>query len=239
MHTRYTSRRVVRFPSRHHAVKERSQLRVSQWDALSWLFESSAASAGPSFGIPIPYEGVYTLSLSMSGPSCAHPQAHNAVVVVDTQQGRVRAMLCGHTNRVTVRGIARRPPPTRQQRAHHTPEHDKGLRLQAVAFLGEARDQLLLASGSADKSVRVWHAISGEQRKVLRAHNADITAVAASPQLRDLLVSADVKGHGACVHCLARRRVCLPTSSLSLVRTLHDKTAMVTRSSDAQQHVRL
>jgi hypothetical protein len=105
--------------------------------------------------------------------------------------------------------------------------------VQAVAFLGEARDQLLLASGSADKSVRVWHAISGEQRKVLRAHNADVTAVAASPQLPDLLVSADVKGHGACGHCLVGLRVCLPNPSLSLVRTLHDMAALLTRASDA------
>jgi len=111
--------------------------------------------------------------------------------------------------------------------------------VQAVAFLGEAREQLLLASGSADKSVRVWVAMSGEPRKVLRAHNADLTAVAASPRLPDLLLSADVKGHGACVHCLAARRACLPSPSLSCERTLHDMAAACTRASDAQQRVRL
>lgn len=107
------------------------------------------------------------------------------------------------------------PPPASSVRTTRRTMTMGGGSLQAVAFLGEAHEQLLLASGSADKSVRVWDAMSGEQRKVLRAHNADVSAVAASPRLPDLLLSADVKGHGACVHYLAGRGVCLPSPSLS------------------------
>ena len=73
---------------------------------------------------------------------------------------------------------------------------------QAVAFLGESwgGEKLLLASGSADKSVRIWDAATCEPLKVLRAHHADVTAVAASRLLPDLLLSADKAGHGASSH---------------------------------------
>ena len=42
-------------------------------------------------------------------------------------------------------------------------------------------DGKTLASGGADKTVRLWDAASGEQRRVLRGHDAGVYAVDFSP----------------------------------------------------------
>ncbi|KAK4198796.1 WD40-repeat-containing domain protein, partial [Triangularia verruculosa] len=104
---------------------------------------------------------------------------------------------------------------------------------RAVAFSPDSR---LIVSGSDDKTVRLWDAATGAERRVLQGHSSSVFAVAFSPDSR-LIVSGShgntvrlwdaatgaerrvLQGHSSSVHAVAFS----PDSRL-IVSGSHDKT---------------
>ncbi len=63
-----------------------------------------------------------------------------------------------------------------------------------VFALAWSPDGQYIASGSRDKTVRIWGAVTGEDSHVYRGHNSCLLSLAWSPGVRNHIASGDTKG---------------------------------------------
>jgi WD40 repeat protein len=102
--------------------------------------------------------------------------------------------------------------------------------VKTVAFSSDGR---LILSGSVDNTVRIWDAVTGAERRVLRGHSGSVNAVAFSPNSR-LIVSGSFERSVRIWDAAtgAERRVLQSQHSVNAVAFSPDSRLIVSGSSD-------
>lgn len=115
---------------------------------------------------------VLALALSADGQYLASSSFYDPITLWDFSNGSKRHPLSGHTQRVDA--LAFRPAPVMLK------DIEQELPLLSSLSQGEFSPPLL-ASGSSDRTIKLWHVESGTEMRTLEGHTHSISALTFSP----------------------------------------------------------